>query len=300
MDFAALTPLVGGWSGETFLAEVAGGRQVVRIYSGAHRDRGVQAPEIDAACLRLVRGLLPVPDVLEVRRRDEVADLPALLVTSYLPGERGDLVLPRLDDERLALMGERVGEVVAVLGGIAMLRGGPFLDGDLTIGYFEGAEGLPEWVDLHQRDLDHWTADELAGLRMVAEESQDLLDTVDRTCLVHSDLNPKNLLVDPDSLEVTGVLDWEFAHAGHPFFDLGNVLRFDRHPAYVEAVLDRYAARLGTPAPDASALARAADLWALVELACRREQNTVAAAAGELVRGIARERDAAWAPRSRR
>lgn len=294
MDFAALTPLAGGWSGETFLAEVAGGRQVVRIYAGAQGHRGAQASEVDAALLSLVRGLLPVPDVLEVRRRDDVADLPALLVTSYLPGERGDLLLPRLDDAKLALMGERVGEVVAVLSGMPMLRGGPFVDGDLTVGRFEGPDGLPEWVDLHEPALDQWTLDELEGLRVVAGESQGLLDSVRRICLVHSDLNPKNLLIDPGTLEITGVLDWEFAHAGHPFVDLGNVLRFDRHPAYVEAVLDRYAARLGTSAEDASALARAADLWALVELAGRRGQNPVAAAADDLLRGIARERDAGW------
>ena len=62
---------------------------------------------------------------------------------------------------------------------------------------------------------------------------------------MHSDLNPKNLLVDPDTLDVTGVLDWEFAHAGHPFTDLGNLLRFDRDPAFVEAVLAAYPTRRG-------------------------------------------------------
>ena len=64
---------------------------------------------------------------------------------------------------------------------------------------------------------------------------------------MHSDLNPKNLLLDPDTLAITGVLDWEFAHAGHPFTDLGNVLRFDRAPAYVDAVLGAYAELRGTP-----------------------------------------------------
>jgi hypothetical protein len=53
MDFVSLEPLPGGWSGETFVAHVAGGeRQVVRIYA---RDPG--RAEVDAALLRLVRGL---------------------------------------------------------------------------------------------------------------------------------------------------------------------------------------------------------------------------------------------------
>ena len=32
MDFSSLTPLEGGWSGQTFLAEAAGERSVVRVY----------------------------------------------------------------------------------------------------------------------------------------------------------------------------------------------------------------------------------------------------------------------------
>ena len=91
---------------------------------------------------------------------------------------------------------------------------------------------------------------------------------------MHSDLNPKNLLLDPDTLAVTGLLDWEFAHAGHPFTDLGNLLRFERDPAFTDAVLAAYTARRGrTAAADALALARAADLWALVDLAARRART---------------------------
>ena len=63
---------------------------------------------------------------------------------------------------------------------------------------------------------------------------------------MHSDLNAKNLLVDPDTLEVTGVLDWELAHSGLPWTDLGNLLRFDRHPVFVEAVLAAYTALMPT------------------------------------------------------
>ena len=122
-------------------------------------------------------------------------------------------------------------------------------------------------------------------------EAQVLLDSVPRACLVHSDVNPKNLLLDPGTLALTGVLDWEFAHAGHPFTDLGNLLRFDRAPAYVEAVLTAYAERRGTPPEEALGLARAADLWALVDLATRRAANPVAERADRLLRAIARERD---------
>jgi aminoglycoside phosphotransferase (APT) family kinase protein len=299
VDPAALTPLEGGWSGETFVAEVAGERSVVRIYAGASH-RGANAHEVDAALLRLVRGLVPVPEVLEVRRADPAADHPALLVTSFLPGVRGDLMLPDLDERGLSMLGGRLGRILADLAGMPMLRAGPFVDGDLTIGSF-GAEGhsidgLPEFVALHEQAFLHWSQAELEGLREVATDAQALLDTVGRFCLVHSDVNPKNLLVDPDTLDVTGLLDWEFAHAGHPYTDLGNLLRFDRQPAFVEAVLGAYTARHGGTPAHALDLARAADLWALVDLAARRGQNPVAARAHELLLAIARSGDVHVAP----
>ncbi len=122
VDFSELTPLAGGWSGQTFLAEVGGTRSVVRIYRPGERDDA--GPEIDAAVLRLVRGIVPVPDVLEVRRGLAAADRPGLLVTSYLPGERGDLLLPTLDGDGLTVLGTRLGSLAADLAGMPTRAGG--------------------------------------------------------------------------------------------------------------------------------------------------------------------------------
>ncbi len=172
-----------------------------------------------------------------------------------------------------------------------MPRGGVFVDPALAIGSWGDFDGLPEYVETRLPELGHLTPDEIDGLRAVALEAQTRLDTVPRVCLVHSDLNPKNLLFDPDTLALTGVLDWEFAHAGHPFSDLGNLLRFDRAPAFAEAVLAAYESRRGVAAEDALALGRAADLYALVDLATRRTAHPVAARADRLLRTIVRERD---------
>lgn len=212
-DGYGLVPLPGGHSGETFLAESAGERSVVRIYADRGARRGPSAVEVDAAVLRLVRGLLPVPEVLEVRRPDPHAGTPGLLVTTFLPGERLEQVLPRLDEEGLSVVGENLGTALARLAHVPMLRGGVFADGDLRIEPFPPAA--------------------------------DLVDRFDRSVLVHGDFNPTNLLVDPDSLELTGVLDWELAHAGSPLSDLGNLLRSDRAPALVAAVTEAYLRRAG-------------------------------------------------------
>jgi len=228
--------------------------------------------------------------VLEVRPGRPEVDQPGLLVTSFLPGVRGDELLPTLGAAARAEVGTTLGGLVADLGGMPMLRPGPFVDPDLGIGDL-GVDGLPAYVEQRLPELAHLAPPEIDGLREVAVAAQSLLDTVPRSCLVHSDLNPKNLLLDPETLELTGVLDWEFAHAGHPFSDLGNLLRFDRDEPFTRAVLAAYAEHRSA-APDAAlALARAADLWALVDLAARRSANPVAARADRLLRAIARVRD---------
>jgi aminoglycoside phosphotransferase (APT) family kinase protein len=297
VDLSSLTPLEGGWSGRTFLAEVAGERSVVRIYPPDESGAAAKV-EVDAAVLRLVRGLVPVAEVLEVRPARPELDQPGLLVTSHLPGVRGDELLPTLSDADLATVGAGLGELLADLGGMPMVRAGELVDPELTIGgWGAGYEGLPEYVETRLPELGHLAPEEVDGLREVALHAQTLLDTVTRVCLVHGDLNPKNLLLDPDTLALTGVLDWEYAHAGHPFTDLGNLVRFDRSPAFVDAVLSAYEAGRGVPPRHALVLARAADLYALVDLATRRSAHPVAARADRLLRAIARERDPGVAER---
>ena len=190
------------------------------------------------------------PTVLEVRRGDPATDQPGLLLTSLLPGERLDLVLPRLDDEGLASVGAQVGRLLGRLGHMVQPRAGRFADRSLLLA------DLP----VVHRDLAAWLEDSRRGCgprwartwwgRCVRSP------TTPRTCstptaahvLVHADLNPKNVLVDPGTLEITGLLDWEFAHAGSPWSDLGNVLRFERTPAYADAVVAAYVEMLpGSP-----------------------------------------------------
>ena len=284
--FATLTPLAGGYSGETFLADSGGLRTVVRVYAGSGERRGPDAPEVDAAVIRLVRGLVPVPEVLEVRRGRPEADVPGLLVTSFCGGERLDLLLPTLDDDGLAVVGVAGGDLAGRLACMPQPRPGLLA---LTAAGLV-VEPMPtQWQDLAAYAEDQVPAlglgrEEARRLVTLADEAQDRLDQVGRASLVHSDLNPKNLLVDPATLQVTAVLDWEFAHAGSPLTDVGNLLRFERQPAFRAAVLAGYRARVPDAPDDLERAAEAADLWALLELGGRRQQNPVVHAARSLLR----------------
>ena len=292
-----LVPLEGGFSGETFLAEMAGERSVVRIYAERGARRGPAAVDVDAALLRLVRGLLPVPEILEVRR-PSAAGTPALLVTSFVPGTPLDRLLPQAPNHTRRAIGRQLGMLLARLAQIPTLRPGQFLDADLRIGALPaGAGTLPEWVEAHQDGpgFGDWSDADLKGLGDVAEDAQVLLDRFDRSCLVHSDFNAKNLLVDPGNGAVTGVLDWEFAHSGLPVTDLGNLLRFERDPGLADTVLETYTDLAPDAPPDLLDHARAADLFALVDLAARGG-NPVAQRARELLLSIARTGDLHAAP----
>jgi Ser/Thr protein kinase RdoA (MazF antagonist) len=234
-----------------------------------------------------------VPEVLEVRRGDVEAGLPGLLVTSRLAGERLELLLPGLDEEQLTRVGRGLGTLVGRLGHMAQPRPGVFTDRSLTLSDPPPAlRDLASWLDLHAAGLG---PDLVEGLRPVADAAQDLLEQDRRSCLVHSDLDATNLLVDPKSLAVTGVLDWESAHSGSPWTDLGNLVRFDRQPALVAAVVDAYRSLMpdGAVPADVLARARAADLFSLVELAAQEEENLVVAHARARLEAIAREGDPA-------
>ncbi|WP_292608763.1 phosphotransferase [Nocardioides sp. REDSEA-S30_B4] len=281
---AGLEPMEGGWSGRTFLAEAGGERTVVRVYDPDDHD----GPTRDAAVLALgsavLAGCAPVPSVVEVRDGDAASGAPGLLLTEHLPGTRGDLLLPRLDEPGLAAAGAALGEVVARLAGTVQLRAGWFADASLRIEAWEppwDAALLEELVEVLAPRLGLGDS-ELRELSALCRHADDVLAGASGACLVHGDLNPKNVLLvrDPDTTDggvsVSGVLDWEFAHAGSPWADLGNLLRFDRAPAYVDALLGTVAERRGVDVATLVERARAADLVAVMELATRRGDNPVA------------------------
>ncbi|MFD2080353.1 Phosphotransferase enzyme family protein [Actinopolymorpha cephalotaxi] len=281
-------PLSGGYSGETFLVGAPGEEAVLRLYL---RDPGRAG--IDAALFALVRDLVPVPRVLDLRTR-ATPEQPAYLLMERLPGEPLDRWLPDASPQLRKAAGAGVGRVLARLSGMPFPTAGEFADADLRVRPWAGAAGgLEEWVDAHRESgaLAAWSFADVAGLREVARQGQDLLDGVRRSCLCHSDFNPKNLLVDPGTGEVTGLVDWEYAHAGNPYADLGNLLRFETDEVFATAVVD--ALRTYGPPLDPAfrQVARAVDLFALVDLAGRAEHHEITRAATDLLLRCARARD---------
>ena len=298
-----VVPLAGGYSGETFLVSTGGDQAVLRLY--------VRQPEraaIDLALLERLHGLVPVPAVLDAVTVG-APDQPPFLLLEALPGDRGDLVLPAADAALRRRIGAAVAGVLVLLGTVRFPRHGQFRDAQLDPVAFAGhTAGMAPFLAAH---LDRpWFAgrprDEIESLRAVATAADDLTEQVfgsdlgvpsggragfGQPVLVHSDFNPKNLLLDPATGGVTGVVDWEYAYAGSTLADLGNLLRFETDPEFAGAVVQTY--RTFAPSlPDAWLdVARALDLTALIDLAARDQadgDNAVVRGARELLVRTAR------------
>ena len=273
---------------------MAGERSVVRIYASPG-PRGDAAHEVDAALLGLVRGLLPVPEVLEVRRADPATGAPALLVTSFVDGVRGDELLP--DPGRRRAGPARIPARRAA--------GRPRRDADAAARPVRRRRPEDRIVRGRRRP---------AGVRRGRPAAVVLARTTGPACARSPSMPRRCSTPSAGTASCTAtstrrtcsstrtrsrsraLLDWEFGHAGHPYTDLGNLLRFDR-----DAGVRRRRARgvrrplLGGPRSTLE-LARAADLWALVDLAARQGQNPVADRAHALLLLIARTGDLAAAP----
>jgi aminoglycoside phosphotransferase (APT) family kinase protein len=291
-----MTPLSGGYSGETFLVGDGDDAVVLRIYR-----RQPERAQIDASLLRLMRGLLEVPEVIEVR--PATADSPAILVTTRMYGVPLDAVLRKppqgFDWENLGLS---LGWVLGALSGVPFLESGYFADASLTVSSGGLPDDLAEWADVHRRTsrLAGWPERDWQALTELVDQGQAMLDRdaargSARTVLVHSDFNPKNILIDPREAEFTGLVDWEFAHAGSVHTDFGNFTRFERDDRLVEPLIEGFVDAAPGHIRDPFGHGRAVDLWAMIELAGRAPTNPVSELASRLLLEQARTGDlSAW------
>ncbi len=93
-------------------------------------------------------------------------------------------------------------------------------------GWSSYKEGLLSLI-AHPAVSEYFEGATRVGLIRMLERRSDLLESFDRCqSLVHGDFRPDNALVSNDSL--VGVLDWEFAHSGCFFMDIGNLMRSNR------------------------------------------------------------------------
>jgi len=237
---------------------------VLRVFArdGSRRD-------MELALLVRVGASVPVPDVLW---SGDVLGLPAMLV-SHVDGVLVDAAMAGGSVDDAAPIGRAVGAALADVHQISFAHNG-FFDATLTP---VGNAGMgPGQVRAYADSLLHGgPAGQVLGPELAAawwqliDNSADRLSAVDgQSRLVHADYNGKNILVrpSPNGWRVSAVLDWEFAFAGPPLVDVGNMLRFLAPQTFSDSFVDGYRAAGGELVDGWREIAAVLDVFGLVGL----------------------------------
>jgi len=211
-------------------------------------------------------GRVPMPAMLHFEPHDAEAGLPCTLM-EWIEGERLELRAEGLDAEGRRRLGRQIGAALARIHEEPYVATG-FLDADLNL-----VTPVPMDGEGLLACLDGWVVRGRGAARLGAGLTQDLLACVrevggmldapaQQPCLAHGDFGGANLLVDTKD-NLAAVLDWEFAFAGTPYFDLGNLLRapLGGLEGFAEAVAEGYRETGATLPEDWLVLARFSDLF---------------------------------------
>ena len=272
----AAEPLHGGLRNTSIRVALEGRaeRAVLRLY-----DADPAACAKEAALLSSLASTVPVPELLEAR--PAFADgLPPLLVLRYVEGITFRDLKNAGDLAATAQATASVGTTLAAIGRHRYARAGrleaegklgaPFVPGpDPFLRFFEHCLAVPALQErvgagLRERIAAHATA-WAPRLRALDDDAR----------LVHGDFGATNILVHQvgGAWEVAAVLDWEFALAGSPMFDLGHFLRYERaaRPVREPTFSQAYRDAGGELPDDWRQAARVVDLTALCDLLTRDE-----------------------------
>lgn len=277
--------LVGGYSHETCLLTLTDGQVVVRL--------GGQCSAIEAAVMALARKHVPVPQVLHVLPGG--TDTRPAMILEHVAGTPLSAVLDS-DEHSTAdcrALGAEVGRTAARIADVTFERPGFFADDVLTIPPERPwSRQLPEFAAAcvaRSDRLDDVTRD--AWAEMCAAHASALAMIDDHARLVHSDLNPKNILVAraDRGWRVTAVLDWEFSYSGCPYADAGNMARFgDDYPdGFLAGFRTAFAKQQPTDLSldeNWAYLGHVLDMFALSELVTRPAGHVIADLAAERIR----------------
>lgn len=273
--------LAGGFSHETSLVTLTDGQSVVvRIGGNDHA--------IEAAVMAAATRHVPVPRVVCTLPEGDGAR--GVMVLEHVAGlPLGEVLATR----GTRALGVEVGRVLAATSQITFDRPGFFADPTLAVGVEPPwSEQLPGFATscMEQVPADRLAADARAAWVDLCTTHAPRLAAIDgQARLVHSDANPKNILVDATGTRVVAVLDWEFGYAGSPYADAANMLRFGAtYPAgFRDGFRSGFAAHQPADLPladDWLYLGRLLDMFALSQLVTHPEGHPIAEQAADVVR----------------
>jgi aminoglycoside phosphotransferase (APT) family kinase protein len=246
----------GGYSKDTFFLDVETGSEGIERFV-IRRDlpfktAGTSVVDEFALIRHMYTSAVPVAEPLWCDRGGSLLGKPALLSrrVSGLSGLEGWSADP-IRRERVC---EELAGVLARLHSIAPADAGMTTTEDASA---ELRTYILSWRDRWQRYRVHPSAILAAGFEWLLNNipSRDV-----RPSIVHGDINAGNLMIDGE--RISAVLDWEFAHVGDPFEDIGYCRNWVKDLLPWDRFLAAYRAA-GGPAHDETST-RFFELWRLV------------------------------------
>ena len=262
----AAEPLGGGLANTNYRVTLAGLAEplVARVFT---RDASACAKEV--ALWRLIHERVPVPEILYADEGGALMGRP-YVVARWVEGVKLDDLLREGSPDAIRGAGEAVGATLPLLAAYTFPQAG-FFAPDLTVAEPLGdpAEACLTYVRAGLAGgypVIHLGDNLARRLSALVADNESLLLAVDPTPrLTHCDYKAQNLLVRRQSTgqwRTAAVLDWEFAAATSPLFDLGNLLRYSNRlpPSFEQVVIAGYTGNGGILPPAWKRVIRLMDL----------------------------------------
>jgi aminoglycoside phosphotransferase (APT) family kinase protein len=253
-----------GRSNTSYILETSEGKFVLRLHA---RDDGLGAKEraLNEHCRRLV------PLATLVGTSEGSASVGhAFSLLEFVEGETLESIMLTGASERLEVAACNLGHALAQLVASQFARGG-----DLVARAGDTALIVRAWPFDDFEHLALFESPAAARLGPLRDELWAFLERARQRYaqhlpphLVHGDFNPSNLLVAEDG-ELSAILDWELAHSGHVWTDIGNLLRYRGVPlpgSFTVRLLEGLTDGGFKPPKDWHALSLLADLSSALEL----------------------------------
>ena len=220
-----ITPLSGGFRSQNYHVCFDKGPQAVLKVS-----TDLQQAKKAIALQQQLSRFLPVPRVWG----DRATSGHVFTLMEYVPGDLACSLAKDLSEEAYYALGHALGTLLSKVHSV-QFPGTGALNAHLEIS--DPHSNLGDTWLAYMREVMHGKrAEERLGsrdcqrvLQLLNDYEEELHALSPTQCLVHSDFNLKNILVQQKEKrwKVTSLLDWEFAHAGSPLVDIGNFYRFE-------------------------------------------------------------------------
>ena len=256
--------LTGGKCNTNVRLRYGDGEQVVlRVYE---RDRW--ACERDRVIADLAAPTVPVPAVPGVlgdadalpERLQRTLDGKPVAVFEWIDGDSPIDILERATAQQALDLARELGSTLARISGLSRFEDHGLLDERLDYrrrfsSHQASFVDFVDWSLEEGRTGERLGAELSAKLRCYAHDNARRLHVLEGECgLVHGDYKLSNILVrrESDSFRVCAVLDWEFAMAGSPLFDMAIMLRHARRwpQGFAEGFADGFVDEGGFLPPD--------------------------------------------------